>query len=149
EGSEKALGKGAEDLSERELTGVAEGEVGTTAARDARVESTGHVENKALAPRDAQAQLEYLADNPHLIEGTPPTRRAKLGDHLWEEQPGGGWCRHSDGDLCTKLPKKLEKALQERAPIAKDAPVKEGQIREYNETTTKGAGVKGDKLTGD
>jgi hypothetical protein len=73
----------------------------TPAARDSRVNETKHLESDQLTARDIDAELQHLADNPHLMQGTPPNRRARLGEHEWVEQPNGRWCRHSNGTRCT------------------------------------------------
>ncbi|WP_438033289.1 eCIS core domain-containing protein [Sorangium sp. So ce204] len=50
------------------------------------------------------AELDYLArnaKNPKVVRGEPPRRTARLGEHDWIEQPGGGWCRYSTKPACT------------------------------------------------
>ncbi|WP_437295396.1 eCIS core domain-containing protein [Sorangium sp. So ce426] len=50
------------------------------------------------------AELDYLArnaKNPKVVRGEPPRRTARLGEHDWIEQPGGGWCRYSTKPVCT------------------------------------------------
>ncbi len=113
EGAEKLLGRETETLGEKKLATAADRELESQAARDARVEATGNVENKALTPTDAEAQLEHIAENPHLLEGTPPARRAKIGGHEWVEQPNGNWCRHSDDEACFKLPADIKAKINQ------------------------------------
>jgi hypothetical protein len=79
--------------------------------RDPRVNTTRNLENLSLTPGDAHAELRHIADNPGIISGQSPSRRARMGQHEWVEGPNGIWCRHSAGDLCTKLPKELEQVL--------------------------------------
>lgn len=108
--------------TETETTAAAETkatQAETKEAREARVKDTEHVENANLSKADVDAQLKHLEENPHLMEGTPPNRKAKIGDHTWEEQPGGGWCRHSTGELCTP-----NNAVPEKLKTPEDAKVK-------------------------
>jgi hypothetical protein len=69
-------------------------------ARDSSVSDSGRIESDQLSDRQIRNELDYLKDNPNIVEGTPPNRKAKIGEHEWHEQPGGGWCRHSDGEVC-------------------------------------------------
>jgi hypothetical protein len=67
--------------------------------------------------------MRHIADNPGLISGKRPNRRAKLGQHEWVEGPNGTWCRHSTGPLCTKLPMDLEQELAELGGFSTGEPV--------------------------
>ncbi len=60
------------------------------------VDETKHLEGPQLTQREIDRELQHIRDNPGLIQGQPPNRSAKIGEHEWIEQPGGGWCRHSD-----------------------------------------------------
>jgi hypothetical protein len=75
------------------------------------VDETKHLEGPQLTQKEIDKELQHIRDNPHLVEGTPPNRRAKVGDHEWVEQPGGGWCRHSD-------PTKVVCAVPSAAPVS-------------------------------
>jgi len=114
----RVLEAGGAKLAGREGTGVAGrglvGDVEGAAARDARVADSARVDSPHLTPADANAELAHITDRPGLLEGAPPNRRARIGEHEWVESPGGVWCRHSKGELCTKLPADLEEALKAR-----------------------------------
>jgi hypothetical protein len=69
-------------------------------ARESSVTDSGRIESDQLSDRQIKNELDHIKDNPNLVEGTPPNRKAKVGEHEWHEQPGGGWCRHSDGEVC-------------------------------------------------
>jgi len=72
-------------------------------ARDSSVRDSGRIESDRLSDRQIKNELDHIKDNPNLVEGTPPNRKARIGEHEWHEQPGGGWCRHSNGKVCTRL----------------------------------------------
>ena len=72
----------------------------SASARDSSVRDSGRIESDRLSDRQIKNELDHIKDNPNLVEGTPPNRTAKIGEHEWHEQPGGGWCRHSDGVVC-------------------------------------------------
>jgi vacuolar-type H+-ATPase subunit H len=77
-------------------------------ARESSVSDSGRVESDQLSDRQIKNELDHIKDNPNIVEGTPPNRKAKIGEHEWHEQPGGGWCRHSNGEVCvpgTQVPK--------------------------------------------
>ncbi len=76
------------------------------------VDETKHLEGPQLTQREIDRELQHIRDNPGLIQGQPPNRSAKIGEHEWIEQPGGGWCRHSD-------PTKVVCALPSAAPVPK------------------------------
>src|SRR5215469_12193473 len=116
-GLERGLAKEGGALAEKETGSALEKELepfaGTKEAREARVEKSGSVENADLLPTDAEAQLEHIADHPELMQGTPPNRRAQVGDHQWFEQPNGNWCRHSNlPERCVIVSDDLKKALK-------------------------------------
>jgi hypothetical protein len=68
----------------------------SVSARDSSVRDSGRIESDRLSDRQIKNELDHIKDNPNLVEGTPPNRTAKIGEHEWHEQPGGGWCRHSE-----------------------------------------------------
>lgn len=72
----------------------------TGSALASSIKDSGQVESNQLSDRQIRNELEHIRGNPDLIEGSPPNRKAKIGDHEWQEQPGGGWCRHSNGQVC-------------------------------------------------
>ncbi len=69
------------------------------AARDRSVEASGHVESQELSHQQLANETKFIEDNPHLVQEGPP-RSIKIGEHEWTENPGGGWCRHSNGSVC-------------------------------------------------
>jgi Domain of unknown function (DUF4157) len=69
-------------------------------ARDTSVAESRRIESDQLSDRQIKNELDHIKDNPKIVEGTPPDRKARIGEHEWHEQPGGGWCRHSDGEVC-------------------------------------------------
>ena len=83
-----------------ELDGAARTE--SAAAREGSVAESAALESKELSQRQIQNELDTIRENPSMVEGTPPNRRARIGNHEWEEQPGGGWCRHSNGAVCVR-----------------------------------------------
>jgi hypothetical protein len=99
------------------------------------VSDSGRIESDQLSDRQIKNELDHIRDNPNLIEGTPPTRKAKVGDHEWHEQPGGGWCRHSKGEVCVlkdqvrqdaesfiaNAPNPRHKSLKQQAATARSA----------------------------
>lgn len=60
---------------------------------DDSVAASGKQEH--ISTQQADAEMEFLGENPDLIAGEPPNRKAKIGDHEWREDPAGGWCRYS------------------------------------------------------
>jgi hypothetical protein len=87
-------------------------------ARDSSVSDSGRIESDQLSDRQIKNELDHIKDNPNLVEGTPPNRKAKVGEHEWHEQSGGGWCRHSNGKVCVRL-EDIDEAvsgLRERNP---------------------------------
>lgn len=69
------------------------------AAREASLEASGHVESRELTPQQLANETRFIEDNPHLVQEGPP-RNVRIGEHEWTENPGGGWCRHSNGTVC-------------------------------------------------
>jgi hypothetical protein len=67
----------------------------TAPAREASIQESGHIESDQLSRRQVRNEVEHLTEHPERIEGAPPNRRARIGDHEWQEQSGGGWCRLS------------------------------------------------------
>ncbi len=65
-----------------------------TKPRDEGVAASGKQEH--ITSEQADAEMEFLGDNSHLIEGHPPNRTAKVGEHEWRENEAGGWCRYSN-----------------------------------------------------
>ncbi|MCP3097289.1 DUF4157 domain-containing protein [Myxococcus sp. K15C18031901] len=62
-------------------------------AREEAVAESGRHEH--INGEQVQTELEHIGENPRLIEGTPPNRRARVGEHEWREGPDGRWCRYS------------------------------------------------------
>lgn len=80
-----------------EAPGPAEPETGL--ARERSLETSGHLESGELTPQQMANETRFIEDNPHLVREGPP-RNIKIGEHEWIENPGGGWCRHSNGQRC-------------------------------------------------
>jgi hypothetical protein len=78
----------------REATGVDVPPAAATKPLDDSVAVSGKQEH--ISTQQADAEMELLGDNPRLIEGEPPNRKAKIGDHEWREDPAGRWCRYSN-----------------------------------------------------
>ena len=70
------------------------------AARDSNVRESAHLESEQLSNRQIRNEIDHIRDHPEILEGTLPNRRARIGRHDWQEQPGGRWCRHSNGPVC-------------------------------------------------
>ncbi|HEU0016393.1 MAG TPA: hypothetical protein VFQ45_22125, partial [Longimicrobium sp.] len=70
------------------------------AARERSAAESGLRESDELSSRQIANELDQVRENPSMLEGTPPNRRAQVGRHEWREQPGGRWCRHSPRDVC-------------------------------------------------
>mgnify|MGYP001800929824 CR=1 FL=1 len=68
--------------------------------RESSVEESGHIESNQLSDRQIKNELDQINENPDILQGTPPNRKARIGEHEWHEQPGGGWCRHSNSKVC-------------------------------------------------
>jgi len=86
----------------------------SVSARESSVSDSGRVESDQLSDRQIKNELDHIKDNPNLVEGTPPNRKARIGEHEWHEQPGGGWCRHSDGEVCVPPNNKDLQDLREK-----------------------------------
>jgi Domain of unknown function (DUF4157) len=69
-------------------------------AREASIQESSHIESDQLSSSQLQNEIDHIENHPEMLEGTPPNRTAKMGDHQWREQPGGRWCRHSDRPVC-------------------------------------------------
>ena len=91
------------------------------AAKDAKSpDETGHIESDKLTPEQLHGETEMLAEHPDMVKGTPPNRRAEVGEHEWMEEPLPDgecrFCRHSAARVCIKTPElrtaELEKAEQ-------------------------------------
>jgi len=80
------------------------------AAREGSVGESRQLESDQLSGRQIRNELDDIADNPGLVEGAPPNRRMRMGDHEWQEQPGGIWCRHSGVEICVRAP--TDRAVQ-------------------------------------
>jgi len=98
----KPHGEAPHGEAPRETPKEAHGEAGTRAEREASVKESGKVESTELTPHEIDNEIQHISDNPHLIEGEPPKRTAKIGEHTWKENFDGSWCRHSipDPDAC-------------------------------------------------
>jgi hypothetical protein len=88
--------------------------------RETIYEASKDLENAELTAVEAEAQLEHIAENPDMIHGSPPNRTAKVGDHTWQEKPGGVWCRHSNGEFCQVVKGELKDALAEGRLLQED-----------------------------
>ncbi|AFZ22682.1 hypothetical protein Cylst_0320 [Cylindrospermum stagnale PCC 7417] len=73
-------------------------------ARESSVNDSGRIESPELSDRQIKNELDHLKNNPELIEGTAPNRRAKIGEHEWKENPNGTWCRYSNDPVCLTKP---------------------------------------------
>jgi hypothetical protein len=91
----------------------------TPATREAAVDESGKLESRALTDAELEQELEYIGDHPEMITGEPPKRRAQISkDHAWEEQPSGGWCRHSADERCfIKPPETLKPPAPTTNPV--------------------------------
>ncbi|WP_437310854.1 eCIS core domain-containing protein [Sorangium sp. So ce388] len=72
----------------------------TPQAREASVQRSGHKESAELSTGEIRAERQHLAEHPERVEGAPPHRSARVGEHEWREQPDGGWCRFSGRPRC-------------------------------------------------
>ncbi|WP_144054028.1 hypothetical protein [Baaleninema simplex] len=79
---------------------ISNGKPESASAREASVRESGHRESNLLSEQEIHNELEHIRNNSNILEGTPPNRTAKIGEHEWIEQPGGGWCRHSNAEIC-------------------------------------------------
>lgn len=117
-------------------------------SEEAHLRSTAAKDGAQISPNEL-AKDKTIADTlpkKEIHEGKF-TEKAELPNGHEIKYANEGFCRLSGKPIC--LPPELEEALPERPTLSKDSPVREGQVREYKETTIKGAGVKGDELTGD
>ncbi|HJZ82519.1 MAG TPA: hypothetical protein VKD91_19300, partial [Pyrinomonadaceae bacterium] len=80
------------------------------AAREGSVNESRQLESDQMSGRQIRNELDEIADSPGLAEGSPPNRRMRMGDHEWQEQPGGVWCRHSGVEICVRAP--TDRAVQ-------------------------------------
>lgn len=60
---------------------------------DQRVARSGREEH--ISPAQVDDELRHIGEDRGIIEGAPPNRRARIGDHEWREGPDGRWCRYS------------------------------------------------------
>jgi hypothetical protein len=91
------------------------------AAREKRVEQSGKKER--LNEQELGDEIDHVSQNPQLVEGTPPGRKVKIGEHEWREGPDGVWCRFSeDPTACVKDLVKAGKALETPTPKAEEPP---------------------------
>lgn len=85
----------------------AEGKAAKKTETEAAKTDTGHIESEKLTPSQLHNETEMLAEHPNMVEGTPPHRRAQVGEHEWIEEPAGNgecvFCRHSK-PVCVKTP---------------------------------------------
>lgn len=94
----------------------------SAAARESSVGESSHLESDQLSARQLRNEVDELADNAGLAEGAPPNRRMRMGDHEWQERPGGIWCRHS-AEICVRAPSDRAVQLSEseaRVQAARD-----------------------------
>ncbi|HWK90210.1 MAG TPA: hypothetical protein VNP72_09450, partial [Longimicrobium sp.] len=95
-------GEAREPSAPRRSDGTAEVTDGPEppAARERSVAESGATQSDELSSQQLANEMDHIRENPSVLEGTPPNRRARVGDHEWREQPGGRWCRHSSRDVC-------------------------------------------------
>lgn len=74
------------------------------ATREASVGESSHLESNELNNSQLRNELEHGLERPGMAQGAPPNRRMKMGDHEWQERPGGIWCRHSGAEICVRTP---------------------------------------------
>jgi hypothetical protein len=63
---------------------------------------SGHIDSPHLSETQTKAELDAIHRGEVPVEGAPPNRKAKVGEHTWEENPNG-WCRHST-EVCVTGP---------------------------------------------
>jgi hypothetical protein len=68
-------------------------------AREASVGESSHLDSDRLSGRQLRNEVDQMADHPELMEGAPPHRTARMGEHQWREEPQG-WCRLSGRPRC-------------------------------------------------
>ncbi|QAU23616.1 DUF4157 domain-containing protein [Dyella sp. M7H15-1] len=99
------------------------GEAATKAEREASAKETGHIESKKLSKPELHNETEMLSEHPGMLEGTPPNRRAKVGEHEWIEQPMENgkcrFCRHSS-PVCVDTPELRTDAMKHAEEAAAD-----------------------------
>lgn len=151
------LGKEGLGLGEREATKLAEkdtakaleekavaGETkvtGEASAAEAKTPSeTGHIESDKLSPSQLHNETQMLSEHPEMMEGTPPHRRAQVGEHEWTENtlPNGEceFCRHSAARVCIQTPElraqelgKADKRLEDAQKLAQEQTEKAKALR--------------------
>jgi hypothetical protein len=74
------------------------------AERDASVDRSSRLDSDEITPREAASEVAHVDDHPELVEGVPPNRRARVGEHEIVELPGGGCVRRSTGALPVACP---------------------------------------------
>jgi hypothetical protein len=106
----------------------------SAAVREEHVAESGAKEGVDLTEKQISEELQHIADNPHLMQGTPPKRTAKIGDHTWHENPNVSWCRHSDplkGVCSLPSPSTQNKLADAAAPSTPTGPRK-GKVTSAN-----------------
>ncbi|WAL60099.1 eCIS core domain-containing protein [Thermocoleostomius sinensis] len=70
-----------------------------TPARESSVAESGRVESDQLSSQQLRNEVDYVSEHPEIISGKSPNRKAEIGNHEWQENPDGAWCRHSE-EVC-------------------------------------------------
>ncbi|MEL6353624.1 MAG: DUF4157 domain-containing protein [Cyanobacteria bacterium J06627_28] len=65
-------------------------------------------ENTQITEQEAIKEVAYINAHPELITGTPPNRKAKIGEHEISRLPNGGCVRRSKGKKDVPCPELLE-----------------------------------------
>jgi len=88
----------------------------SAAKREASVAESGHVESDKLTPQQTRNETDQFRSRPESLEGTPPHRKSKMGEHEWREEqlPNGDctFCRHSATKICVATPELRAKELE-------------------------------------
>ena len=104
----------------------------SAAAREQHVAESGRKESGELSEKQISEELQHIADNPLLMQGTSPNRTAKIGDHTWHETPNGSWCRHSPPPFVCSFPSpSTQEKLAASVPTTVSGPRK-GKVTSAN-----------------
>ncbi len=68
-------------------------------AREASVAESGSLPNERMGAQRIRNEVDELNAHPERVEGTPPNRRAEMGEHQWREA-GPVFCRFSPTRIC-------------------------------------------------
>ncbi|MGA7980085.1 MAG: hypothetical protein WCA32_07625, partial [Chromatiaceae bacterium] len=81
----------------------------TSVDRETSVARSSRLESDRITPQEAAEEVAHVNEHPELIEGTPPHRSARVGDHEIVETPGRrgaiGCVRRSTGRLPVPCPR--------------------------------------------